>query len=121
MFTNCKSRLHQNINVDFIIASFNKVVLRIMANKINFISNNVKGFQSTNKRLKLKDKFVSNGFLILLRNSFNCYDEIKWKDDFKGEVFCSHGKPNLCGVLIYFIGCKNILLGTTYQTIMVVY
>ena len=40
-----------------------------MANKINFISNNVKGFQSTNKRLKLikyfKDKIVSNGFLFV--------------------------------------------------------
>ena len=40
-----------------------------MANKINFISNNVKGFQSTNKRLKpikyFKDKIVSNGFLFV--------------------------------------------------------
>ena len=40
-----------------------------MANAINFISNNVKGFQSTNKRLKLikysKDEIVSNGFMFL--------------------------------------------------------
>ena len=40
-----------------------------MANKINFIFNNVKGFQFTTKRLKLikyfKDKIVSNGFLFL--------------------------------------------------------
>ena len=40
-----------------------------MANRINFISNNVKGFQSTSKRLKLikyfKDKIASNGFLFL--------------------------------------------------------
>ena len=40
-----------------------------MANRINFISNNVKGFQSTSKRLKLikyfKDKIVSNGLLFL--------------------------------------------------------
>ena len=38
-----------------------------MANNINFISSNVKGFQSTNKILKsikyFKDKIVSNGFL----------------------------------------------------------
>ena len=37
-----------------------------MANNINFISSNVKGFQSTNKILKsikyFKDKIVSNGF-----------------------------------------------------------
>ena len=40
-----------------------------MANKINFISNNAKGLQSTNKRLKLikyfKDKIISNGFWFL--------------------------------------------------------
>ena len=59
-----------------------------MANRINFISNNVKGFQSTSKRLKLikyfKDKIASNGFLFL-QETVN--DEIKWKDHFKGEVF----------------------------------
>ena len=30
-------------------------------------------------------------------------DEIKWKDDFKGEVFYLHVKSNSCGVLICFI------------------
>ena len=34
-------------------------------------------------------------------------DEIKWKDDFKGEVFYSRGKSNSCGVLICFIDSKN--------------
>ena len=33
-------------------------------------------------------------------------DEIKWKDDFKGEVFYSHGKSNSRGVLICFIVSK---------------
>ena len=85
-----------------------------MANKINFISNNVKGFQSTNKRLKLikyfKDKIVSNGFLFLQETHSTVNDEIKWKDDFKGEVFYSHGKSNSCGVLICFIGSKNLFI-----------
>ena len=67
-----------------------------MANKINFISNNVKGLQSTNKRLKFikyfKDKISSNGFLFLQETHSTVNDEIKWKDDFKGEVFYSHGK-----------------------------
>ena len=35
-------------------------------------------------------------------------DEIKWKDDFKGEVFYSRGKSNSCGVLICFIDSKNL-------------
>ena len=85
-----------------------------MANKVNFLSNNVKGFQSTNKRLKLikyfKDKIVSNGFLFLQENHSTVNDEIKWKDDFKGEVFYSHGKSNSCGVLICFIGSKRLFI-----------
>ena len=85
-----------------------------MANKINFISNNVKGFQSTNKRLKLikyfKDKIVSNGFLFLQETHSTVNDEIKWKDDFKGEVFYSHGKSNSCSVLICFIGSKRLFI-----------
>ena len=44
-------------------------MLKIMANKINFISSNVKGFQSTKKKLKLikyfKNKIVHNGSLFL--------------------------------------------------------
>ena len=35
-----------------------------MANKINFIPNNVKGFQSTNKRLKLINPLMTNGPII---------------------------------------------------------
>ena len=96
-----------------------------MANKINFISSNVKGLQSTNKRLKLikyfKDKIVSNGFLFLQETYSTVNYEIKWKDDFKGEVFYSHGKSNSCGVLIFFIGSKKFLLGISYRTMMAVY
>ena len=51
-----------------------------MANKIDFISNNMKGFKSTNKRLKLikyfEDKIVSNGFLILEETHSTVNDEI---------------------------------------------
>ena len=85
-----------------------------MVNKINFVSNNVKGFQSTSKRLKLikyfKDKIVSNGFLFLQETHSTIIDEIKWKDDFKVEVFHSHGKSNSSGVLICFIGSKKFYL-----------
>ena len=85
-----------------------------MVNKINFVSNNVKGFQSTSKRLKLikyfKDKIASNGFLFLQETHSTIVDEIKWKDDFKGEVFYSHGKSNSCGVLICFIGSKKLYI-----------
>ena len=85
-----------------------------MANKINFIFNNAKGFQSTNKRLKLfkyfKDKIVSYGFLFLQETHSTVNDEIKWEGDFTGEVFYSHGKSNSCGVLICFIGSKRLFI-----------
>ena len=81
-----------------------------MANNFTFISNNVKGFQPTNKRLKLikyfKDKIVSNGFLFLQETHWAVNDEVKWKDDCKGEVFFLHGKSNSCSALICFIGSK---------------
>ena len=48
---------------------------------INSISKNVKGFQSTNERLKLikyfKDKIVSNGFLLIQETHSTVNDEIK--------------------------------------------
>ena len=37
-------------------------------------------------------------------------DEIKWKDDLKGEVFYSHGNSNSCSVLICFIGSKKLFI-----------
>ena len=82
-----------------------------MANKINFISINVKRFQSTNKRLKLIkyfNKIISYGFLLLRETHSTVNDEIKRKDDFKGEVFYSHGKSSSGGVLICFIGSKKL-------------
>ena len=85
-----------------------------MTNKINFIFSNVKCFQSTNKGLKLikyfKDKIFSNIFLFLQETPSTVNDEIKWKDDFEGEVFYSYGKSNSCGVLICFIGSKKLFI-----------
>ena len=37
-------------------------------------------------------------------------DEIKWKDNFKDEVFYSHGKSNSCSVLICFIFSKKFFI-----------
>ena len=65
-----------------------------MAYRINFISNNVKGLQCTNKRLKLikyfKDKIVSNGFLFLQETHSTVNDEIKWIKSFTRTVNLTH-------------------------------
>ena len=62
-----------------------------MANsKLCFITN-VKGLQSSKKRLKLieylKNKLKSNGVLLLQEPHSISNDENAWADDFKGQVF----------------------------------
>ena len=63
-----------------------------MANsKLCFITNNVKGLQSSKKRLKLieylKNKLKSNGVLFLQETHSISNDENAWADDFKDQVF----------------------------------
>ena len=41
-----------------------------------------------------------NGVLFLHETHSSSKDEIKWKDEFKGELFFSHGKSNSCGVAV---------------------
>ena len=89
-------------------------MLKTIANKINFVSNNMEGFWSTNKRLKLikyfKDKIVCSDFLFLRETHSTVNDAIKGKDDFKGEGFYSSGTYNSCGILISFIGSKKLFI-----------
>ena len=83
-----------------------------MPNTLKFISNNVNGIQSTKKRLKLIEYFKSNlnseGFLFLQETHSTLKDEVNWTQEFKGQLFFSHGKSNSCGVLICYFGSKNL-------------
>ena len=84
-----------------------------MSNTIgNFISNNVKGICSSEKRLKifeyLKNNVHHNGFVFLQETHSLTQDEKKWKDDFKDPLFFSHGSTNSCGVAIGFCGLKSL-------------
>ena len=71
---------------------------------ITFISNNVKGIQTSQKRMKLfeylKSYVVTNGFVFLQETHSTIRVEKKWEDKFNGKLFFCHGKTNLCGVLI---------------------
>ena len=77
-------------------------------NSVTFITNNAKGMQSSEKRLKLmqyfKDKIGSNGVLFLQETHSESKVEQKWKKDFKSPNLFSHGKLYSCGVLIAFSG-----------------
>ena len=83
-----------------------------MIDNINFLSNNVKGISSTNKRIKLFEylkKYVGpNGFIFLQETHSSINDEKKWQEEFEGKLFFSHGKTNSCGVAIGFYGNKKL-------------
>ena len=81
-------------------------------NKLRFITNNVKGIQCFKKRLKLIQYFKSKtgvcGLLFLQEARSNSKVEQKWKEDFHGKVFFSHGKTNSCGVLIAYFETEKL-------------
>ena len=76
----------------------------------NFISNNVKGIKASEKRLKvfeyLKNSITDNGFIFLQETHSLSNHELKWKDDFGGPLFFSHGKSNSCGLAIGYCGTE---------------
>ena len=56
----------------------------------------------------MKSYVATNGF-IFLQETYSCINvEIKWREEFNGELFFSHGKTNSCGVAIGFCGSKTV-------------
>ena len=54
-----------------------------------------------------KYKVINNGAIFLqethsLENTFN-----EWRDDFRGEVFFSHGATSSCGIMIGYLNNKK--------------
>ena len=78
------------------------------SNSLNFITNNVKECNHIKRDLKLIQYFKENigptGELFLQENHSSSKVEQKWKKDFKGHVFFSHGRTNSCGVLTAQLG-----------------
>ena len=81
-------------------------------NSLSFITNNVKGIQSSKKRLKLmqyfEDKIGSTGVLFLQKTHSDSKVEQKWKDDFKGPFFIE--KSNSCDVLTAYFGTGTFIV-----------
>ena len=79
----------------------------------NFLTNNVKGLQSSKKRAKMfefsKNKIGNKGILYL-QETYSLIDtEKQWNDEFKGQLYFSHGKIHSCGVLIEFYSNVNVV------------
>ena len=84
--------------------------MSVMNGNYNFVSNNVKGIKTSEKRLKcfeyLRNNINNNGFIFLQETHLWSNDEQTWKDDFRGPLFFSHGKSNSCGVAIGYCGTE---------------
>ena len=83
-------------------------------NNLKFVTNNVKGLQSTHKRLKMFEYFRNllspNGIIFLQETHSSINDEKNWCDEFKGELIFSHGKTNSCGVAIGYFGSQQFTI-----------
>ena len=82
-----------------------------MGSNLKFLTNNANGLKSSKKRIKLfeyyRDKLLNNG-IIFIQETHSCNDTFdEWRDQWKGEVFFSHGTTNSCGVMIGYIGSKK--------------
>ena len=84
------------------------------SNNLTFVTNNVKGLQSSKNKIKLieyfKCKLNHNGFLFLQETNSTINNENTWVNDFNGPVFFSHEASNSCGVLIAYLGKISFFL-----------
>ena len=75
-------------------------------NIITFISNNVRGIQTSQKRMKLfkylRSYVTSNRFVFFQETHLSISDEKKWEEEFNDKLFFSHGKINSCEVSISY-------------------
>ena len=60
-----------------------------------------------------KFQIVNNGFTVLEETHFSEETVNGWRDDFKGEVFFSHGSTRSSGVMIDYLGNKKFLVNKT--------
>ena len=61
----------------------------------------------------LKNNINDNGFIFLQETHSLSKDELKWKDEFGGYLFFSHGKSNSCGVAIGYCGTEDFKVVNT--------
>ena len=57
-----------------------------------------------------KSKMVPHGILFLQETHSSIDTEKQWNDEFKGQIYFSHGKTNSCGVLTAFYGNMNVVV-----------
>ena len=105
------NNFHYTFNFKHNSIYFNALIAN---SKVCFITNNVKGLQSSKKRSKfikhLKDKLQFNRLLFLQETHSVSDDENAWADDFKGQVFLSQGTSDSRGVFIAYLSSKSFVV-----------
>ena len=86
---------------------------------VNLLTNNVKGLQSSKKRVKMfeyfKNKIVHRDILFLQEKHSSIDTEKQWNDEFKGQLYFSHGKTISCSVLIAFYANINAVVKNQFN------
>ena len=84
------------------------------SDNLKFISNNVKGIQNSEKRIKisehLKNSITPNGFIFLQKTHSSVDDKKRWCDELNYNLYFSLGKTNSCCVAIAYVGSKSFVL-----------
>ena len=84
------------------------------SDNLKFILKNRKGIQKLGKRIKifeyLRNSISPNGFIFLQETHSSIDDEKRWCDELNGNLCFSHGKNNLFGVAIAYVGSKSLVL-----------
>ena len=62
-----------------------------------------------------KNKIGHRGILFLQETNSSIDTEKQWNDEFKGQLYFSHGKTNSCGVLIIFYGNVNVVVKNQFN------
>ena len=75
------------------------------SDNLKFISNNVKGIQKSEKRIKIFE-YLKNS----ISPSSSVGDEKRWCEELNGNLYFSHGKTNSGGVAIGYAGSKSFVL-----------
>ena len=80
----------------------------------NFLSGNVNRLnlsKKTNRTFEyFREKIADNGILFLQKTHSFHDIVINWHEDFKGELFFSHGTINSSGVMIGYLGREKMKL-----------
>ena len=73
------------------------------SDSLKFISDNVKGIQKSEKRIKIfeypQNSVTPSGFIFLQQAYSSVDDEKRWCDQLNGNLYFSHGKKLIRGVL----------------------